>query len=637
MVARDKISASDGREGEKGEGRPLAFLVVLLALLVLQGGYAPAVSSLGALLLCAIGLSGLARGRGSGACLPVLALLPALIPLLYLASSLVHGVSYASLEPGGRWALFAAAVGLSATMAPARRRWLLKALAWVGVASSALGLVMVDPAFAPLGWSNAGRLQHFFQYANTAGIWFACVAALAWFSQERDLAELTYLPMACLLLTQSGGSMLLFAAALVVMAVVGHRCRGTAALYSLVLQCVCATLVFFASEVRPFLGVMAAIGLGVALRLLGTRRGGRRGDMTMGRPGSLVLLAVLVILGAGLLCALVLSGRLAQASQTMIERLIQIMDGMRLALQNLPLGIGPDEWRSVYREAQSAQYVANAIHCGYAQLALDAGIVSLAALVVTAATALSGLVREVAPSAAGERRGEGGDRGDVPHAWGLLLVAALLLAHALIDIDFQFGVVLAVLGLVVGEGLAWPSMCVRLPAAPCLVVMALLGALFCWAGGARVSARAALDGAGDDRAVSEVAEDPLVANDLRCQTEVIEAYLRLGKPGLARDFAQSHGLPANGEQAVVLARCLYSLGSAESAESVLLDALEREPYFVELYEAAVELFDAQGASPEAVSRYNELVERACALANEAPAAWLSNQEEMAPYRPSGHM
>ena len=130
---------------------------------------------------------------------------PIVIPLRYLVSALFHGVSYSGLEAGGRWALFAAGVALSATMAPAWRQRLLHAVAWIGVASSVLGLVVADPAFQPLGWSNAGRLQFFFQYANAVGAWFSMAAALSWFSDDRLLRRFACLPVSCLLLTQSGG------------------------------------------------------------------------------------------------------------------------------------------------------------------------------------------------------------------------------------------------------------------------------------------------------------------------------------------------------------------------------------------------------------------------------------------------
>ena len=137
---------------------------------MLRGGYVPTALSLVALALCAVGLFSLACDQEMGAKASFFVSLPIVIPLLYLVSALFHGVSYSGLEAGGRWALFAAGVALSATMAPAWRQRLLHAVAWIGVASSVLGLVVADPAFQPLGWSNAGRLQFFFQYANTAGL-----------------------------------------------------------------------------------------------------------------------------------------------------------------------------------------------------------------------------------------------------------------------------------------------------------------------------------------------------------------------------------------------------------------------------------------------------------------------------------
>ena len=613
-------SSFQSGSNKKGEKNPVMPLVLLAALLVLQGGYAPAVSALFALLLCAYGLFALARNRCVG--VPLVAVLPVLVPLLYLASACARGASYTGLSAGGGWALFAAGVIVSASMAPARRRWLLGGLTWLGVATSALGLVMMDPAFASFGWSNAGRLQFFFQYANTAGIWFACVAALSWLSGDTALRRLTYLPVACLLLTQSGGALLLFAVAVAAMAIMGFRRWGLGAIVSLLSQCIFAALVFIACGFLPLLGAFLALVVGLA-----ANRFGRHLDLTgeehARRCARLMVPVVilLVALGGGLLVLLASSGRLFQASQTLVERVIQILDGLGLLFQSPLLGIGPGEWRHVYREVQSAQYVANAIHCGYLQLALDAGVLALVALLCVIVRGAIGLWRDARGSADGTR--------------GTLLALLLIFAHALIDFDFQFGFVLAFLGFLVGEGLDGPR--VRdVPARPLvaasLVLVAVLAAVTCWAGGARATVAARLAVARDTRMVDELASDPLAAGDRECQTEMLTAYLSLGEPDAALAFAARRDLPPGGEQALVVAQCHYTAGDARSAEAVLLGSLEREPYFAELFERVALLFDARGASEDAIERYNELAERSNALIRRGRASWLSNQEDIPLYR-----
>lgn len=610
-----------GGSNKKGEKSPVVPLVLLAALLVLQGGYALAVSALFALLLCAYGLFVLARNRCVGSGVPLVAVLPVLIPLLYLASACVRGASYTGLSAGGGWVLFAAGVIVSASMAPARRRWLLGGLTWLGVATSALGLVMVDPAFAPFGWSNAGRLQFFFQYANTAGIWFACVAALSWLSGDTALRRLTYLPVACLLLAQSGGALLLFSVALVAMAIVGFRRWGLGAIVSLLSQCAFAALVFFACDFLPLLGAPLALVIGLAANRFG-RYLDPTGEEHARRYACLVapVVILLVALGGGLLVLLASSGRLFQASQTMVERVIQIMDGLGLLLQSPLLGIGPGEWRHAYREVQSAQYVANAIHCGYLQLALDAGVLALVALLCVIVRGAIGLGR--------------GTRGSADGTRGTLLALLLIVAHAFVDFDLQFGFVLTFLGFLVGGGLDG-SRVRDVPARPLvaasLVLVAVLAAVACWAGGAKVTVVARLAAARDAQTVDELVSDPLAAGDRECQTEMLAAYLRLGEPDAALALAAQWNLPAGGEQALIVAQCHYAAGDVGSAEVVLLDSLEREPYFAELFERVALLFEAQGASEGAVVRYNELAEKSNALIGRGHASWLSNQEDIPLY------
>lgn len=606
-------------------------LVLLVVLLVLQGGYAPAVSSLAALALCAFGLFSLTGDQETSAKASLFAALPSAIPLLYLVSALAHGVSYSGLEAGGRWALFAAGVALSATMASVRRQQLLHAVTWVGVASSALGLVVADPAFQPLGWSNAGRLQFFLQYANTAGAWFSVVAALSWFSDDRLLRRFAYLPVSCLLLTQSGGAFALFAIALVPMAVVGRRRWGMEALLSLTSQLLAAAVIFFACEVASALGVLFAVAFGAVACLIGCRLdvAPRKlpGDCI---PFVVIIGVLLVALGVGLLAFMLFSGRLVQAAQTMVERVIQILDGLGLASRSPLLGIGPDEWRNAYREVQSAQYTASAIHCGYLQLALDAGVMSLLAFLAVAVPAMWGLCRATRLSSEGQQPSgdevEGGCR-----AWGPLVSTGVLLAHALIDIDFQFGLILVLLALFLGEGLSWASTGgapERLFVAPCLLLVALLGAVACWAGGARASALARLAGAEDSLTVDAIAADLLAAGDVECQTEALRAYYNLGEPETATMFAKLRELPRDGEQALIIGRCYYALGDRDAAEGAVLAGLEDEPLYAELYGAVAQLFKTYGASEDALVRYDEIADRASGLRGRGLASLLSNQKEI---------
>lgn len=633
MALAEHVLNRIGGACRDGGGTAIAVLSVLGALLMLQGGYAPPVSSAGALALCVTGLillAGVRRGPRlsmSPACVVAL-----LVPLALLLAAFAHGISYERLEPMGRWALFVAAVVLSASIMPQLGRRLLSALSWGGVATSVLGLIMVDSSFEFLGWSNAGRLQFFFQYANAAGIWFSSVAVLCWFSSSPVLREFVFVPVSCLLLTQSGGSLALFAPALVAMAVMGLRFRGPDAVLSLVLQCCGSAAVFFACRLHVLLGLVVAIALGVAFRGLDGRRAARTAGSSGRRPLVAAALLLLVVLGGGVLYTLFASGRLAEAAQTLVERLIQVRDGLTLLSQNPLFGIGPGEWRYAYRAIQSAQYTANAIHCSYLQLALDAGLVPVLTLAGLALLSLRGI--GTATILTRDMRGDDAEAERRWHAYGPLVATPLLLVHALIDIDFQFGFILAVLGLMLGEGLrraSTPRVSVGPTPIICLGCAALIAAGSLCASAARSSILLALRGAEESQDVARLMSGPLVSLDEGCRTEALAAWYGLGDPRAALDFAERQGLPDDGTQTLLLAQCCYLLDDGEAAEGVLLEALEDEPYFVELFEMTSSLFAAHGASTNAVVRYNEIVEEANSLRGQGAASWLHNQEEISLY------
>lgn len=338
---------------------------------------------------------------------------------------------------------------------------------------------------------------------------------------------------------------------------------GDGGLLSLTSQLLAAAVIFFACEVASALGVLFTVAFGTVTCLLSRRAdaalckspglhalcGHHRGTARHARNRSSRFHAFLQEARAGVAD----DGRARQ----------QILDGLGLASRSPLLGSGPDEWRHTYREVQSAQYMASAIHCGYLQLALDAGVMSLLAFLSVAVPAMWGLCRTTRLSSEGQQPSgdevEGGCR-----AWGPLVSTGVLLAHALIDIDFQFGLILVLLALFLGEGLSWASTGrapVRSFVAPCLLLVALLGTVACWAGGARASALARLAGAEDSLTVDALVAEPLAAGDVGCQTEALRAYYNLGEPETATMFAKLRELPRDGEQALIIATMSPATGA----------------------------------------------------------------------------
>lgn len=195
--------------------------------------------------------------------------------------------------------------------------YLIGGLRYICFISSAAAILLffVFPSF--FGYVSAGRLQAFFQYANTAAVWFALSFLLLLDSPLFTKID-CLVPFIALVLTRSVAVAILFVFGLMIYLILEKRSTAS------------------------FL--LAAFGLVLILCIY---------DM--------------------------MSGRIVESVQTFIERIIQIYDGLRLAGSSPFIGIGPGAWRQSYRFVQSAQYSANVIHCGYLQILLDGGIFALTA------------------------------------------------------------------------------------------------------------------------------------------------------------------------------------------------------------------------------------------------------------------
>lgn len=557
-------------------GRARARCWVLLAaevlLVVLQGGYYDEVSAAASIVLAgcaAVALLKDAHAENLPSCMPVPVLLClGLICVALLASAVFNGVTYTSLSACAPWLVLVASLLLAGTCSDAERAGMLRGLGWVGVVAAACGVLMYAGVLPVAGSVNAGRLQFLFQYANTAGVWFAALTLIALCSSDQRLRIAAVLPFIAAVLTLSGGTAVLFGCALAVLAGLALRRRG--------------------------------LSVGVSVLL----------------PAAFLVLIAVVLVAF-------FPGRVSQAVQTFLERGVQIADAAKLIAGSPLLGLGPGGWSQAYLGAQSAQYTASVVHCGYAQLALDAGLPALAALAVVLCY---GMRAAVVRLRGGMRLGElaAGTLG----AWGVLLASALLLLHAGIDIDMSFGAFMVLCAMVLptparvgGEGSK-----ARVTVGVLAVTLLASGASL-WAGFSKDAAVSALN-SGRLSEIERVAADPLAAGDPDCRVGILYAWDSVGSGDRAVAFADVHNVPCTVQESVALADCLYAQGDNERAEQVLIDAAERYPYCLDLFELIAMRFEAYGVSDAGYERYQGAADRADGLSQVGNAALLNNQRKV---------
>ena len=209
------------------------FIGLLAVLVVCQGGYyAQPACVIGVLACAAIVVSAAARvmsrrfSRRKGpdekscVCLAQVAQAAQVVPALLLAgvgvcgllSGLAHGLTLAHVSEASPW-FVAAALAMLGVLGRDGGEAALGLLLPLGVLCAVFGVFMVSGVVPYAGSVNAERLQFTFQYANTAGLWFAALAILTCATSGSARLGAPFLLSFALLLTQSVGSITLFAIA----------------------------------------------------------------------------------------------------------------------------------------------------------------------------------------------------------------------------------------------------------------------------------------------------------------------------------------------------------------------------------------------------------------------------------------
>ena len=559
---------------------PAALLAMLLAL---QGGYYPAAMGIAGIALAALSCARAIRDRPRKPHAPLIASAAFAICLLAWCSArpFLDGIaSYETLSAISRPALAIATAAYWLQLSQAEKHSAIQLVAYEGVLFSIVALLMFACVLPYPGAVVDGRLQFTFQYANTAGVYFAAMSCLVWSqARTRTTKALAALPLVCTLLTQSMGTFAVIAFVAGVWAVkklkTSRMKRDNA------------------SRAKTTTSRIAIAALGVA-----------------------ALIALAVCFGA--------SDRLDSALQTGAERLIQTIDGTRALASEPLIGIGPQQWRVLHPLLQSAQYTANVIHNGYLGFALSYGMIGIALAALCLLTIWKGTTRT--------------EEDQIPGTHG---AAALLLLHALVDFDLAFGsiIMLLVLALLSNRELASTARTAsstpdqRARARFLLPTALVIILLSCGASALAFDVREnqiltdiqALD---PHAASQQIAKDPLAKRDQTVRTRLYQCCTTPEQCEAALELQRSAPITVSTPGLMAFARCLYIVDRAEDAELMLLDTLQAQPYNVAAYTQVADLFERYDADEQTRQRYETLRARSMNHLAAWPSCLLDNQQEL---------
>lgn len=292
------------------------YFLCLLFLVLIQGGYYPQTY-----IIVGIVSVVLLIVKSKKICFTIGHLALMILAVLYVVSAVVNGMSYSLISKAMLpLALFVVAL-LYTTINKEQKDKLITYITVAGVLSAVAGMVMY------FGMSDnealvAGKsLMFTFQYANTAGCWYAVCFVLAAFSRNKYIRCSSVLCLAALVCTRSYGAIIILGMMLLI-----HGMRSD----------------WFERKVNNRKNIRLIIG---AVLIVSSAAG----------------ISIMYCLGA----------------DSLLERVIHSYDGMKVLLSNVVCGIGPDNWQYVFPFYQSAYYPAGVIHNSYVQAGVDAGIMSM--------------------------------------------------------------------------------------------------------------------------------------------------------------------------------------------------------------------------------------------------------------------
>lgn len=333
--------------------------VVILASALIQGGFYPAIFLGAAIVLVPLTL--FCANKKLDRCDWTIWILSG----LFLITSLTRGYSSRSLSQACIPGICAIFLYLYRTLSKEKKSRMLRiVLAGSGVLAG-ISVLTFCGIFAIEGAVSSHRLQFPFQYANAAGSWFAVSAILSQDSKEDRRFLLPIL--AALFLTRSIGAFG-FYGIIQVIQLWWHRkdglWRDTLLSHSIAAG---SAVAFF------YLKGWLAVLLLILLYIVGYRQ---KNIFSMAEK---LYFHWIALLAGGIgVAALLFSQRFASSLRSLAERLVQVLDALRIVAEHPLLGIGAGNWETWYPHYQSTQYTSTVIHSSIAQIGVDAGVLAIA-------------------------------------------------------------------------------------------------------------------------------------------------------------------------------------------------------------------------------------------------------------------
>lgn len=600
-MAENVLSHNEPSKGKQGQRNLTGvFLVACLVVLVLcQGGFnglVPCVLGIATWLVVGIlAVRGGKEKRDAG----LVPLLFSALAFAYLLSMIVNGLTITTVSETGAWFAVAGFSFLADAQSARHRDQTFLWLTWVGILSAVVGLVMYAQMIPLDGMIVEGRLYFFFQYANTAGAWFAAFAAVCAVSRKRAVRACLPLPLTALFLTQSLGAILAFVLVIIFVCLKRARADLWSELFVLMLQCPIAVAVFVG--LVQIQGPMSLVF--IALAILICWFWGRAEDALLVRVDSrqcfIVCLATCVMACGGVI--VLLCERVQSAAATFVERAFHVVDGISLWLTSPAVGVGPDNWQYLYPYVQTAQYHTSVIHNSYIQVLVDVGVLGFGLFLAILAVGLRFLLLQ-------REMGE-----------GPCCIAFVIALHSLVDLDFQFAAAACLFALCVSD-----SRGLRAPVKKLVVgsAVSVAGVCLCALGFLAQTSLLGINLANSLRDYSEVRAlfegNHLAEDDVLAQTAYLRALYEMKDYSRIAAFYGKNGVSSD-EQALYAAVAFYQMGDIGTAGSILVGELERQPYNDEFFVGVRAVIDTYGLDADLKDRYNAAVARANTLAGETPA------------------
>lgn len=531
------------------------------------------------------------RGRG----VPVVPVVLVGLATTYLISAAVNGLSLTTLAETGAWAGCAGLAFVAAAQdRPTHERWL-RNLGWVGIATSVIAMLVYAHIIAIPGGITAGRLEFTFQYANATGAWFGSIAFLCLLAPDERLHSFAALPVAAMLLTESAGILIVFAAVALVVGIPLAQKSAWGGVRPPLTQGVLAIALYACVRVlaTPIAALPVAVVLGVCYRL----SQGWSPSLARFSDKQVSLALLLIIVVATIVAMLLMPERMSTAVASLVERGYHLRDGFALWFTSPLLGVGPDNWQYLYPYIQSAPYATTVVHSSFAQTFVDAGL--LGGVCLVAACALG--IRAIAKNA--EATGDW----QQPKLW----MTAFLMAHALIDFDLQFGALAFLLVYLLaypgGKELRIAQKPTGLAAGVASLALCLpLAAMGLLCAFTQTTLSASNDNGNYQMTRQLFAQSPFASIDVGAQSAYVAACYELKDYDEVVRAYQMLAAPSD-QSATYAALAYYQKHDAAHATEVIIEHLEAQPYNTAFCNTAQKLAQTYEIDEAQHARYNAAV------------------------------